>query len=214
MKQLIYSGTGYFKSGQNWVDAAGLILTAIVVTCSAPVDPLLEIEDLRQMAAVASCLVILKLFDWLRLFENTAFYVLLLKQTLKDIKIFIVLIFIALATFGIPMVILNFNRESDAQVVDGLFSFWFLNMFINQYLLALGEFSIDNFANNPQDILCYFFFICATFITQITMFNMLIAIMGDTFEQITENKALNSTKSRLELMGDLQANLIVGNKLK
>ena len=38
---------------------------------------------------------------------------------------------------------------------------------------------------------------------------MLIAIMGDTFEQITENKALNSTKSRLELMGDLQANLIV-----
>ena len=118
------------------------------------------------------------------------------------------LIFVALATFGIPMIILNFNREVENQVVDGLFSFWFLNMFINQYLLALGEFRIENFANNPQSILCYFFFICATFITQITMFNMLIAIMGDTFEQITENKALNSTKSRLELMGDLQANLM------
>ena len=166
------------------------------------------------MAAVASCFVILKLFDWLRLFENTAFYVLLLKQTLKDIKIFIVLIFVALATFGIPMIILNFNREKDNQVVDGLFSFWFLNMFINQYLLALGEFSIDNFAENPQSILCYVFFICATFITQITMFNMLIAIMGDTFEQITENKALNSTKSRLELMGDLQANLMAQKKQK
>ena len=40
------------------------------------------------------------------------------------------------------------------------------------------------------------------------MFNMLIAIMGDTFSQITENKDLNATKSRLELMGDLQANLM------
>ena len=37
---------------------------------------------------------------------------------------------------------------------------------------------------------------------------MLIAIMGDTFSQITENKDLNATKSRLELMGDLQANLM------
>ena len=43
------------------------------------------------------------------------------------------------------------------------------------------------------------------------MFNMLIAIMGDTFEQITENKLLNATKSRLELLGDLQANLMSNN---
>ena len=185
------------------VDFFGLSLTALVVTCSIPNVPLLHIDDLRQIAAITSCLVTFKLFYWLRLFENTAFYILLLKQTLKDIKIFIVLIFVALATFGIPMIILNFNRQEENKVVDGLFSFWFLNMMINQYLLALGEFSIEKFHDNPQAILCYFFFVCATFITQITMFNMLIAIMGDTFEQITENRALNSVKSRLELMGDL-----------
>ena len=131
LKQMHQSGIDYLKSALNWIDVSGLTLIAVVVTASGPTKTLLEIEDLRQMAAVASCLVILKLFDWLRLFENTAFYVLLLKQTLKDIKIFIVLIFVALSTFGIPMVILNFNREVETQVVDGLFSFWFLNMFIN-----------------------------------------------------------------------------------
>lgn len=117
------------------------------------------------MAAIASSLVILKVFYWLRLFEFTSFYILLLKKTLWDIRIFMILLIVALATFGIPMVILNFNRENENQVVEGIFDFWILNMFINQYLLALGEFRIDNFADSPQEALCYFFFVCATFIT-------------------------------------------------
>ena len=37
------------------------------------------------------------------------------------------------------------------------------------------------------------------------MFNMLIAIMGDTFDKITENKELNAIKSKLQFMGDLVA---------
>ena len=96
-----------------------------------------------------------KVFYWLRLFELTAFYILLLKQTLWDIRIFMILLIIALATFGIPMVILNFNRDEGMNGDDGTlvvekeFDYWLLNMFINQYLLALGEFKIDKFANNP-----------------------------------------------------------------
>ena len=39
------------------------------------------------------------------------------------------------------------------------------------------------------------------------MLNMLIAIMGDTFERVIENRELNSTKTRLELLGDLSANI-------
>ena len=35
------------------------------------------------------------------------------------------------------------------------------------------------------------------------MFNMLIAIMGDTFDKITEFRDINATKSKLELMSDL-----------
>ncbi len=39
------------------------------------------------------------------------------------------------------------------------------------------------------------------------MLNMLIAIMGDTFERIMENKDVNATMTKLELMGDLVATL-------
>ena len=50
-----------------------------------------------------------------------------------------------------------------------------------------------------------FFF--ATLFTQVTMLNMLIAIMGDTFERVIENRDLNSMKTKLELLGDLSANI-------
>ena len=77
-------------------------------------------------------------------------------------------------------------------------------MLINQYLLALGEFThLEAFGEGPQTNLCYVFFGFSTFIIQITMFNMLIGIMGDTFEQIMENRLVNSTKSKLELMSEL-----------
>ena len=105
--------------------------------------------------------------------------------------------------FGVPMVMLNLNRVEDNSVVDEPFGFWGINMLLNQYLLALGEFSYDNFANEPQSYMCYMFFVFATFITQIAMLNMLIAIMGDTYERVIENRVVNATKTKLDLMSDL-----------
>ena len=66
---------------------------------------------------------------------------------------------------------------------------------------------MDNFANQPQSYLCYIFFVMATFITQLTMLNMLIAIMGDTFERVIENRDVNATRTKLELMSDLVSTL-------
>ena len=36
---------------------------------------------------------------------------------------------------------------------------------------------------------------------------MLIAIMADTFDKITENIQLNSTRTRIELMGEMANNI-------
>lgn len=65
---------------------------------------------------------------------------------------------------------------------------------------------------NPQSTFCYIIFIVATFITQITMLNMLIAIMGDTFERIYTEKAVNALKTKIELMHDMA--LIMNSKAK
>ena len=62
--------------------------------------------------------------------------------------------------------------------------------------------------------MCYIFFVLATFITQLTMLNMLIAIMGDTFDKITENREINATRSKLQLMSELVALLGAEDKVQ
>ena len=42
----------------------------------------------------------------------------------------------------------------------------------------------------------------ATFISQLVMLNMLIAIMGDSFDKEVESKEMNRTKTKLEILGD------------
>ena len=91
----------------------------------------------------------IKVFDWLRLFEGTAFYILLVQETLKDVQSFMILLIAALMMFGMPMVMLNLNRAEGDEIVNETFSFWGLNLLLNQYLLALGEFNMDNFAGKP-----------------------------------------------------------------
>ena len=93
--------------------------------------------------------MILKTFDWMRLFAGTAIYVRLVKTTIIDIGYFMLLFFTSLFMFGVPMVILNKNRYEDELVIEETFDFWPADMFINQYLMALGEFNMDNFADKP-----------------------------------------------------------------
>ena len=60
------------------------------------------------MAAVAVCCLSAKVYDWLRLFDKTAFYVRLIEQTLGDISDFFVLFAVALFMFGMPLQMLSY----------------------------------------------------------------------------------------------------------
>ena len=186
-----------------------LCFTLIVLFCSVPFEPLLPIENMRVMASIASCTLLIKVFDWLRLFKKTAFYILLVGETFKEMSAFLILLFVALLMFGVPMIMLNLNRSQDDgnEVIAEAFGHWGFDMLVNQYLLSLGEFNFENFADQPNSVMCFGFFIAATFITQILMLNMLIAIMGDTFERVIENRDVNATKTKLELMCDLVSTL-------
>ena len=76
-------------------------------------------------------------------------------------------------------------------------------------MLSLGEFEnlVPLFSEHPQTGFCYILFVGATFVSQVTMLNMVIAIMGDSFERITENKLLNSVKTKIQLCSELTGNV-------
>ena len=65
----------FFTRFWNWNDILMLSSSAFVMfACLAPGN-LVEMATLRPIAAVSSCFLIAKCFDWLRLFEHTSFYI-------------------------------------------------------------------------------------------------------------------------------------------
>jgi len=128
-------------------------------------------------------------FDWLRLFKKTSFYIKLLIETFKDIRYFVIVLAVCLVTIGCAMYMLELNKDADAaNIISPLSNNFIIDVIYNQYMLSLGEFAMDGFDDHPQSWAAYVFFLAATFVTQITFLNMLIAIMGDTFGRVIENQ--------------------------
>ena len=69
-------------------------------------------------------------------------------------------------------------------------------------MLSLGEFDLDNYNYEGNDVIVWIVFIATTFITQITFLNMLIAIMGDTFARVSEVKEQSALKEKIEILSD------------
>ena len=65
----------YFKSFWNWVDLVALSLTLLITVLTLAELDYIKIQTLRILAALATFLLFVNIYDWLRLFEQTAFYV-------------------------------------------------------------------------------------------------------------------------------------------
>ena len=87
----------------------------------------ISVENLRIIAAIATCSLFIKLYDWLRLFQNTSFYVLLVKLTMKDVLAFMILLIVSLLIFGIPVSLLSLNRADDDALVGESLGFWLID---------------------------------------------------------------------------------------
>ena len=133
----------------NLSDVLGLLSVLIILISRGTRLDIIPPQTLRIIAAIASCLTLMKLFDWLRLFEETAFYVLLIGETIYDIRYFILLLMTTLIMFGVPLIMLDGNSPTGKEIVDSNFGFWIVDLVYNQYMLSLGEFSYDNFNDHP-----------------------------------------------------------------
>ena len=82
-----------------------------------------------------------------------------------------------------------------------------VNALFNIYLLPLGEFEwTGDFGERDAatNAILWIMFIFATFLLQITFMNMLIAIMGEVFNLVTERKHQSSLTERIELLNDFR----------
>lgn len=160
-------------------------------------------KNLVRICSVLTLFNWLRIFDMMQLFNNTAVYVRLLIQTISNVTYFLIIYAILIACFGNVVAIIelyDYNQSLDPPTADyqyvSLFENAFdsivLNSFINQYLLGLGEFSNDYFESNNSYVFLWIYFLLATLFTQIIFFNMIISIMGTSFEEVMANKDRSS----------------------
>jgi len=69
---------------------------------------------------------------------------------------------------------------------------------LSQYDISLGNADTGNI----DDPYVWTFYILTTLFTQITFFNMLIGIMGQTFERVTADRDMNSLMERTKMYAD------------
>lgn len=79
-----------------------------------------------------------------------------------------------------------------------------MNAIMHMYLLALGEFDFGSFGDRDTSTkaMMWMIFVFSTFILQITFMNMLIAIMGSVYGEVSENKKQNGLREQILLLND------------
>lgn len=92
------------------MDLIQYISTAIITIMNLPQEESSFKKEQRVFAAFSLLLLWTKLFDWLKLFDKTAFYIKLLDRTLRDTVYFMLLFIIALAMFASSFLMMQNNK--------------------------------------------------------------------------------------------------------
>ena len=131
-----------------------------------------------------ACFVIwLKIFYYLRIFRPTSSFIRMIIEMFKDIRVFLLIFFIGIFAFANFYYILD---QGNSEKVVGIFEGSYGGAVIYTYMQALGELGYDGFGGSQFPELYWGIFSMSTILLTITMLNLLIAIMGDTFERVQE----------------------------
>ena len=117
----------HFSSPYNWLDIVQLSSTLWITIANMQEGGSDAKSTHRVVAAFSIFIIWFKLFDWLRLFEETAFYLKLVFKTLSDIGTFIVLFMVGLAMFGSSMLMLQYN-DTKTELITSHFNFFLIDI--------------------------------------------------------------------------------------
>jgi len=104
---MLYLRFVYFSDFWNFLYVGSYVLNLAII-CVHSMNPDTSKQlNLSRAASISSVFLWFMLYYWMRLFPSTAFYVLMIGETLKDISSFLLIFFICICTFGNAVLILD-----------------------------------------------------------------------------------------------------------
>jgi spore maturation protein CgeB len=95
----------YIKKFYNLNNLSMMVFNIVIIIMHARQDASLKV--LSMMAAISSIHLGLNIFMWMRIFENTAIYVMLIVETVKDLRQFILIFLVVVGAFGVCIAVIN-----------------------------------------------------------------------------------------------------------
>lgn len=167
-----------FTSTWNAVDVC-LLITGI----AGLIIRIIMLKDIvlsRCLLAVSSILIWFKILYFMRPIPETGPLVSMTMQIIKDIRVFIIVLFCVMTGFAQALWLLS-NDDSDSHFGT------IKNSFLNAYLYTLGQnIDLSTFDNSASPPFAIFLLSVFLLMMMILMLNLLIALMGDTFSNARE----------------------------
>lgn len=181
---------GYFFDIWNMMDLISLGLN-ITTLCLWKWD---DNQELLNAFASISCLIMWgKMFYFLRIFFATAHLVRMIIEIVYDMRYFILIFFISVFAFANAFYILGRNMD------ENLAGRTFLLGFIYSYRMGLGDWDTGDFDGRDQWLLYTLWFL-NSFIILIVLLNLVIAIMGDSFDRVQERSEQSLLQELTQMM--------------
>eukprot|EP00347_Sterkiella_histriomuscorum_P005811 403355181 len=194
-KQVTFHKREYIKSFWNLLDLTTVILAPLTVIMDlASVEP----EYVRPFMAICNFIFYLRFFYFLRIFDASSHLVRTIIEITADIRYFLFVFFLAIIGFGGSFLILSNNNDPEKEGARFIESF--PSSFIYSYRLGLGDFDIDPYAESKNSILLHAFFLLSSLFSAVILLNMLVAIMGESFNRVNETSEHQRVREHLQLI--------------
>ena len=170
----------YFKYPMNWIDCIRIIVTTVWI--------ILEFFTISvlKFSWIVAFLNLFRGITAFRVFDGTRYYITLIIRALNDIKYFIIIFSYSTFSFGVLFLI------SRSESVN------FQSLWSDTYGLNFGMF-IDP-EDNADYTMDYIVFIGATVINVVLMLNLLISILGDSYERFQISQVIIDFRERTNLI--------------
>ncbi|CDW79229.1 wd-40 repeat protein [Stylonychia lemnae] len=194
-RQIIFHKAKYLKSFWNMLD----MITVILAPSTVIMDLIqLNSQVIRPFMAVCNLIFYMRFFYFLRIFDSSAPIVRTINEITKSIRYFIYVFLLAIVGFGSSFQILSNNNDignQDARFVDS-----FIGAFMHQYRMALGDFQLDAFSIQYNVTLVYILFILSSLFSTVILLNMLVALMGESYDRVNSTLENHRVREHLQLI--------------
>ena len=191
--QLLFHKLEYFKSFWNILDLTSLILNVTNVLLNFANA---NYEIINRTCSISVLILYFKLFYFLRIFFATGYLIGMIIEIVIDMKYFLCVLIISAWAFGNSFWILGRNSSPEngnfagEEITDG---------FIFSYRMILGDFQVDGFGTKDEQIL-WILFLLNTIILTVVLLNLVIAIMGDTFDRVQKSQESTMLKELVSMI--------------